>query len=241
MNLLVDIGNSYIKYLLEEEGKLFSIKSLEHQHWQDMFDEYKSAAIEQLIIASVSNQVIAQQLSNYAQQRGINVKQVYAEQGRNGLLNAYPEYKKLGVDRWLALVAAHYHYREQSCLIIDLGTATTIDLLASSGQHLGGWIIAGLDLMQETLVHNTANIGHTDITISSLNFANNTAENVKAGALAATVGAIHIAIAQTTNLISNLDKVILTGGNALKVAHYLSVPTIVDNKLVFKGLQQYLS
>ncbi len=74
-----------------------------------------------------------------------------------GIRNAYAQAEELGSDRWTAMVGAHHLLHSETC-IIDAGTAMTVDFLNAAGQHLGGYIIPGLELMQRSLVQGTGAI-----------------------------------------------------------------------------------
>jgi type III pantothenate kinase len=248
MTLLIDIGNTSLKYTFAHKGQLSEIKRIENYtiisdyfvtHW------YKA---KKIILASVARRDIAETIITCAQQANINVEQIVTPRVQFGIKVAYQNYQQLGVDRWLALLGAAKTYPEQNCLIIDLGTATTIDLLRNDGQHLGGWIFPGIDTMQQSLLTNTANIQINNDRQISLLFADNTSDNVINGCLAATIGAIENAIKQAVLLVDELDHVILTGGNASlieqnikKTATITASHVVIMNELLFKGLQVYVT
>lgn len=71
-----------------------------------------------------------------------------------GVRVAYPDPGRLGVDRWLALIAAH-HLVQGPALIVDAGTAITYDLLLADGEHLGGLILPGVHLLRQALASGT--------------------------------------------------------------------------------------
>ncbi len=241
MNLLIDIGNTRIKLVEEVNGALSTIQYFHYEQLKAIITAYKVKKIQQIVFASVGNDSVVQLLFTLANKLAIKVKQVRTEKNKFGVYSAYPDPIRLGVDRWLALLGAAAYYPHKSCLIIDTGTATTIDLLSSNKQHLGGWIVAGLGLMEKALFTQTAKIEHTDINQQrSLSFANNTTDNVKHGALAATLGAVYLAISQAKEQLEGLDEILLLGGNADLIASNLSISVTLDNKLIFKGLQQYI-
>lgn len=74
-----------------------------------------------------------------------------------GVKNGYQEFSKLGVDRWLAVVAA-YRRCSGACAVIDVGTAVTVDYVRSDGQHVGGYIAPGLNLLRRALLQNTRGV-----------------------------------------------------------------------------------
>jgi pantothenate kinase type III len=83
--------------------------------------------------------------------------QIYTQKYALGVRNAYPKHNKLGVDRWLAMLAAYHYYNAPVC-IVSCGSALTLDIVDSQGQHLGGMIMPGLNLMQQALSRGTANL-----------------------------------------------------------------------------------
>ena len=72
-----------------------------------------------------------------------------------GITNSYKEVGRMGVDRWLAMIAA-FNRQKRACLIVDAGTALTIDLVADDGRHEGGYILAGLSMAVKALENNTS-------------------------------------------------------------------------------------
>lgn len=74
-----------------------------------------------------------------------------------GVVNAYIEPKRLGVDRWLGVIAAH-HSVKGDVVVVDAGTAIKVDVVGGDGVHLGGYITPGLGMMENALLSNTARI-----------------------------------------------------------------------------------
>ena len=77
-----------------------------------------------------------------------------------GVTNSYRQPRRLGVDRWVAMIGAWSEF-ESSCLVVDAGTAVTIDAIDDTGQHLGGQILPGVALMARALASNTSDIPDT--------------------------------------------------------------------------------
>lgn len=104
-----------------------------------------------------------------------------------GVRSAYRQPAQLGVDRFLAMVAAH-HAQPGAQLLISVGTALTVDALAADGVHLGGLIAATPTLARQALLANTARIGVIDGHSAAL--ADNTADAVTTGTRMAALGVI---------------------------------------------------
>ena len=147
-----------------------------------------------------------------------------------GVYNAYQQPEKLGVDRWLALVAVRNHYQLPAC-IVDCGTAITVDLIDADGKHQGGLISPGLTLMKKSLAAGTEALQFHE-TNYDFGPANFTEAAIYSGTLAAAVGLIeHVLTKQ-----SNAMQLILTGGDAEIIATQLAIKPIIDADLVLRGL-----
>jgi len=146
-----------------------------------------------------------------------------------GVSNGYLDPAQLGADRWAALIAAR-HMHGGPALVINAGTATTIDVLSGEGVFRGGVILPGLDLMKRSLAAGTA-----DLPLTSGSFTEeprNTADAIESGALQAHAGAIERMYAR----LPAGGVCFLSGGAALKIAGRLAVPVRVIENLVLEGL-----
>jgi type III pantothenate kinase len=160
----------------------------------------------------------------------INIVRVSSQKQGFGVINAYSQPEKLGVDRWLALIAARNFYAIPAC-VVDCGTAITIDLIDAHGHHLGGFISAGLALMKKSLAAGTVALPFSN-TQHPLEPANCTEAAIYSGTLLAAVGLIEqVLIKQSPPLT-----LILTGGDAALIAQHLTIEAIVDFDLVLRGL-----
>lgn len=112
---------------------------------------------EQVLFASVASEDINQDLTERLSAAGIAFIEVHTRRDYGDVVNSYHHYQRLGVDRWLTLIAAH-HYHTGYSAIVDVGTAVTFDLLHKDGRHLGGWIAPGLHTMQDALVSKSSRI-----------------------------------------------------------------------------------
>ncbi|RDL42945.1 type III pantothenate kinase [Marinomonas piezotolerans] len=108
-----------------------------------------------------------------------------------GVYNAYREPHRLGVDRWLAVVAAYQLYGGLT-VIVDAGTAIKVDFVDATGKHLGGYIAPGLELMTESLTSNTARIRFSDAEVRvGEGIPNSTASAVNQGCFEMALGFVH--------------------------------------------------
>jgi len=157
MILELDVGNTFIKWRVlgqsREQGRLLTAnldKGALPDVWRNRFSRIRAA--------SVAGDELNQQLSAFLQELG-QPEPIFAKtvSFQAGVKNSYTEPERMGVDRWLVMLAA-YDAAKGACCIVDCGSAITIDFVGSDGQHLGGYIIPGLRLMEKGLLDNTSKI-----------------------------------------------------------------------------------
>ena len=140
-------------------------------------------------------------------------QQLHGESHFTGMRPLYQDPTKLGAGRWAALFGARA-LSKSNTLIINSGTATTIDLLGSNGVHYGGWILPGLSLMQTSLQSQTAQLPLAERHDGLFGFGINTNDAIINGCDAAQIGAIVQAIQISKKLNCPIEKIWLDGGNA---------------------------
>lgn len=235
MSLLIDMGNTRLKWAVLENGQLLTGQALLNTQLNQSLLLNAWQAItppKQLVIGCVTaNQsldvVTAVAISLWSD---IEISRVNSQAHTFGITNAYTPPEKLGVDRWLALVAARHSYALPAC-IVDCGTAITVDLLNTDGQHLGGFISAGVTLMKKSLASGTNALPFT-ASQHSLEPAKFTEAAIYSGTLLAAVGLIEQILTKQVKPMS----LILTGGDAALIAPHLSVTPLIDADLVLRGL-----
>lgn len=239
MNLLVDIGNSRLKWAISDpNGLAESTALLNHtlneaylsEVWRDL------PKPDHLAISCVSARGLVGITRAVADALwpGIAIVEAKSEAQAFGVKNAYKQPEKLGVDRWLALLAARRHYTLPAC-IVDCGTAITVDLLDESGQHLGGMICPGLKLMRKSLSAGTEALVYYDSAFT-VGPANDTGAAIYSGVLTAAAGLIeHVFSAQPEHC-----RLLLTGGDASLIAGQLGRTGRIDTDLVLRGLSLLL-
>ena len=166
-----------------------------------------------------------------------------SEKSACGVTNSYRQPRRLGVDRWVAMIGAWAEV-SGACLVVDAGTAVTIDALDASGKHLGGQIIPGVGVMAASLATQTSDIPNIQRRAASQGsgiemFASTTAGAVGQGALNAVVGAVERA-ARAIGDDQGEVTIILTGGDASRILKSLGDEAIHRPHLVLQGLAQML-
>lgn len=151
--LQVDIGNTRAKYrILGQQGRVAGGVCGNH----DLPAIAIAHDVGRITIASVQEKKVQARLSGEFAEAGLVDIVWLATAPRFGeVINAYPDYQCLGIDRWLAIIAGYYKY-QRPCCIFDFGSAVTVDLVDAGGRHLGGYIIPGSALCFAALGQNTA-------------------------------------------------------------------------------------
>jgi len=152
-----------------------------------------------------------------------------------GVTNAYTDPETLGIDRWAALIAAHHAYPGAVC-VVDCGTAITLDLVTADGEHRGGLILPGIDLMQQLLLQNTAQLALSEKRPATTPLANNTAAGIISGAVYMVVAAIDRSVADMRVEQGTGIDIVLTGGDAAAVLPLLEGSVHHAADLVLRGI-----
>ncbi|NOR71784.1 MAG: type III pantothenate kinase [Methylomarinum sp.] len=236
MKLLLDIGNTRIKWCVEKNGEISARGNVSYklmdfsQEIQQCWSKLDTPQL--LAISSVSAKEIRQQLVTIAKQNwpDINVFIAKSSVQACSVTSAYQDAEKLGVDRWLSLIALRHYYPEINC-IVDCGTAITLDCLDETGQHLGGLISPGVQLMKKSLYQGTEDLGFINKPYS-LGLADSTDSAIYTGTIYAAAGLIEKAVRD----LCQSKALVLTGGDAELIANILKLEVIVEPDFVFKGL-----
>jgi type III pantothenate kinase len=239
VNLLVDIGNSRLKWAATAPAGLKVGAAIMNHDLTEarLIDLWRGLPKpKSLAISCVSARRLAGIVRSAADGLwpGITVIEAKSEVWAFGVKNAYLQPEKLGVDRWLALLAARRHYALPVC-IADCGTAITLDLLDEHGRHLGGMISPGLALMKQSLSAGTEALLYEDSAFT-VGPANHTGAAIYSGVVSAAAGLIeHVFSAQPDACL-----LLLTGGDAPLIAGQLGFPCRIDSELVLRGLSLLL-
>jgi len=248
MRLLFDIGNTRIKWVLEVSGDfefegVVAHKEFDMSNLQACLDQL-SSGVESIWASSVASKEVEHQLEGWASQflqMTINWADVQASCA--GVVNGYEDLSRLGVDRWMAVLGAN-QYKSQhglsdcNVVIIDAGTAVTIELLTVKGCYQGGVILPGLRLMHDSLVGQTEGIVSKLVDSVSV-LGQNTQACVNSGVRFGLLGAIERVLNEILSLPeveSSQVLVLLTGGDADFIAENSNLDYKIEPQLVLSGL-----
>jgi len=223
MNLLIDLGNTRLKWALSSPEALgargafthtdTSIASVLEREWIAL------PPVRRIHVASVASLGLDTEIETFAQHRfGVAAEFLRSPSSALGIHNAYPEPHRLGIDRFLALAAAHAA-SPRAQVIIGIGTAMTLDALDADGTHIGGWIVPSPALMREAVLARTARVGVSDGHLTD--FADNTADALHSGSLHAASGAVERFTANAARRFQTWPAVVVTGGGTDELAALL--------------------
>ena len=239
MRLEIDLGNTLLKWRLVSsevrvDGGYFALVELEA--WL----AEQSATLESIWISSVASDSINHQLAQRLQLHfGVAAEFARVTQSAAGLLNAYVQPERMGVDRWLAMLAAWNHIGG-AVLVVDAGSAITIERVSVDGHYLGGSILPGFQMQQRTLLGQTARVRFDQVQGDPLQGGIDTASCVASGAELVMRGLA----SQLQELAKQLvqpgvsSTIVLTGGDANHLQRYLSDTdnVVLIPELVMDGL-----
>lgn len=159
-----------------------------------------------------------------------------------GVVNAYDDFSSLGVDRWLAICAAY----AESCLqaisapvmVVDCGSALTLDFVDAKGRHQGGYILPGLNMMLSALAQGTSKVGLHDIA-PSFSPGKETRSAVGHGVVFSVVAVIEKAVRQAREQLGKNVQVYVTGGDAHYILPHIHFDVIDKPDLVLDGISCY--
>jgi type III pantothenate kinase len=242
VTLLVDIGNSRVKWARLAGGAIGPQQAADYAQWSvaDWHRElFAQAPVRRVVVATVAGERSAQALREAARQSAACEVHFVATTGAAaGVRNGYPEPALLGVDRWVAVIAAH-HLTHEACCVVDIGTAATIDAVTADGQHLGGFIVPGPQLMADSLLHGTSDLlAHASAGGSAgpQLFATNTRDAIDGGCRVALAALADRAVDDLQRRTRSRPVLLFTGGAAPLVVPQVRSPVRQVPDLVLRGL-----
>lgn len=242
MDLLIDLGNSRLKWAQSAPGKWAPGAVLHAQ--QDMAALLDGAWTKvekpkRVVMASVAAETTRAALADWCRRRwALEPVAIRAQKEQLGVKHCYAQPESFGADRWAALIAVRGMTQSNAC-IVDCGTAVTVDALAANGEFRGGAIFPGLRLLRESLLRGTGGIraaeGRTDSALGC-----STPDAVAGGTQHGLVGAVALLVAEQIAALGGEAEVFLTGGDAPLLRAHLKPPVREVPDLVLKGLAKLI-
>ncbi len=252
MLLTIDAGNTRTKWAtFDHAGAICQFGACTNQTLATADLSPQSLGYERVIISNVAGTVHASQLADMLAPYQLPVHWLTARDSACNVINHYAAPQTLGTDRWAALIAA-WHMRHAACVVVNAGTAVTIDALCMQpennqiGEFLGGMILPGTALMQSSLGQNTAQLPKHDpaqvlnVSHAPELFATSTVQGINTGILSAITGAIAQMAKALEAKCGQNPYIIISGGDAPVIQRYLggsvTNPSVIIDHLVLKGL-----
>ena len=250
MILTVDIGNTHIHLGLFIRGALRKTWTLSSSQARTS-DEYAlqlrgligdGMPMNGAIVSSVVPRLEAP-VARAVEQEFKTIPLVLSKDVPMGIVNGYEHPDEVGMDRLANAVGAYYFYGAP-VLVLDFGTAITLDYLAGSPRpghppvYLGGAIMPGIEMSAEALVRGTARLPRVSLTEPRRAIGRTTAESIQAGLMHGTLGAITTLVERTREEIGQAVQVVATGGDALGLRAHLPFLQAVQPDLTLYGLRQ---
>jgi type III pantothenate kinase len=239
MMLLLDLGNTRLKWAAATDGEWIArgavsweedVPAALAQAWRELRSPHRVLGAS--VVDASREAQLEQHVAAHFQH---DVEWVRTPAQACGVRNAYTEPQRLGVDRFLAMVAAHAA-GQGPCVLAGIGTALTLDALSAEGIHLGGLIAPGPLLMQQSLFGATARV-RPDHSGTIHEIADNTADAVTSGCWLAAAALIerfatHVAGSHP----DSAQRVLLDGGDAAALLPLLGIRAELVADSVLRGL-----
>ena len=234
MILALDAGNTRIKWGLHDGDTWQARGWAATADGAGLGDAWKELAVPGRIVASnVAGPQAAMRIEEACKGWSARIEWVVAVERQCGVHNGYEVPAQLGSDRWAALIAARA-VAPEGCVVVNAGTAMTVDALTADGVFLGGLIVPGFAAMRRALTEGTAAIkagaGHYRDT------PRNTSDAVYSGALSAMAGAVRHMNVLLAGEIGRTPACLLSGGDARLLLPLLSGEARMVDNLVLDGL-----
>ncbi len=235
MNLVVDIGNSFIKIAVFKEDTILYSKYHKTFHVKDLKVLRKKYPFSRAIASSVRQNnpyFIQHLLKNY------NLL-LLDHKTKVPIKNMYKTPSTLGFDRLAAVVGGNHLYAKKNVLVIDIGTCMTFDYIDKAGNYLGGNISPGIEVRLKSMNEYTSSLPLVKRSNNQDILGKTTKSALQNGAVKGIKYEIESFIKTLTKKMGHLT-VILTGGDALYFGELIESKIFVDPKLVLKGLNEIL-
>lgn len=241
MELLIDAGNSRLKWAVYERGQLCAFDQCPYARLSEYVERQwrRLERPSRVVIACVASEERACAVRELVWRVWqLEVTTVTVSAASSGVRNGYTQPSQLGVDRWAAMVGAFANVVAPLC-IVDCGTAVTVDALTAEGQHLGGYIVPGVTLQQQSVEARTAAV-RTVATEESEGWGRTTQQGIRRGVLLGVAALVERSVAQLQREQQGEVRLVLTGGDAEALIPLLEIECHYDALLVLRGIARMI-
>jgi type III pantothenate kinase len=234
MILAIDAGNSRVKWGWHDGTRwsgLATVSLIEFAATNHHVNPFAATheAPESIVISNVAGEGAHQLLVNWTSIFDAAPLWLKGEAERLGVRSRYANPEQLGPDRWAALVAAR-RIHAGACLVVNAGTATTVDALSAQGEFLGGLILPGVDLMRFVLHEHTGRLPIQEGRFTA--YPRSTADAIETGCRHAQAGAVERMLAS----MRGETQLLVSGGAGRPLAELIAAPSRFVENLVLDGL-----
>lgn len=239
MHLLIDLGNTALKW--RESGTRRGGGIVHDRRWDELAAALRAATGDAVVvgisIASVAG-AEAEGAVGEALQRAFGVvpRFFHSASATLGVRNAYAEPERLGVDRWLGVIEAWHRFG--ASIVVDAGSAVTVDAVAADGHHLGGYIVPGLSLLRASLGSGTGSVRVEESGTPSTLPGVSTGECVNHGTLLMTCAFVREAVVASRRGLPDTSPIVVAGGDAPLLLPLLGLAVEHVPDLVLDGLER---
>ena len=238
MLLAIDIGNTNTKFGVYENAALvrrFNSPTIPNHTAAEIFNPQLDKTIHAVIVSSVVPE-LEDAYCKYAA-RHFSCEPIFVDNAINfGLKINYSPPESLGIDRLVAAFAAREKYGAP-CIVCDFGTATTIDVVNSKSEFLGGIIAPGMQTMSESLFARTSKLPKIEIEKPAGVIGNSTTKAIQSGIYFGYISLVDGIIERIIGELGEKPPVVATGGFARLIAETSVGINAVDDDLLLDGLR----
>lgn len=233
-SLLIDAGNTRIKWAIHDGTGYVMRGALETAQAAELGAQWPADwKFTQAVASNVAGPAVTEAMAKACESRGVALTVIRSQAEQLGVANGYRDPGQLGSDRWAALIAAH-RVGPGHKLVVNAGTALTIDALTAQGRFLGGLIVPGPALMRRSLDRGTAGLRLTEGAFHD--FPGTTPDAITSGAIQACAGAIERMRDAMAGQDCAPSQIVLSGGAAREIAAHLPIAATIRENLVLDGL-----
>lgn len=237
--ILLDCGNSHLKAQWHKAGQVQASYSCSYNRdWAQCLGRWlRDLPAKHCYLASVLDVTRETQLDQCLKQKfETAVTRFVSMPQALGVTNAYREPERLGVDRWMALIAAS-KLVSGDVVVIDAGSAITLDLLRADGKHLGGAILPGINTSLDAFKRIFIHVDFNDPAIAETNEPGcSTEEAIHINYAHSSIDLLPGLVNRWTSYFDNEATILLAGGDAVRVQSELQKPARIVPDLVFLGM-----
>jgi len=188
-----------------------------------------------VVVANVRGSEFEEKISRWCFRHwGLTVNFLRPQATAYGVTNAYRDPAQLGSDRWAALIGVR-SLTERDVVVVDCGTALTIDVMDNRGCFVGGVILPGMSLMRHALAQRAPGIGTVEATDEGA-LGISTGGGIGSGLHYGLAGAVERVLREAKRQLGAEPALYLTGGDAASLQKFLENPWVLAPDLVLTGL-----